>query len=851
MAEVGSYYISIVPSMSGFTKSVKAQLGDLGTQSGTAFNSSFIDIVRGSAIGTALGNVASSIGSLFMEGISTGISRLDTLENFPRVMESFGYSAESASAAVEMIMEHLRGLPTASQDVVTLTQAISDSTGDLDTAARAALGFNDMLLAAGASSQETATATGVLNRVLGKQSATAAQWQSIVSVMPKQMSMVAESMLGAGASTEDLHAALEDGTVSWNDMLDAIIKLDEEGTGAVSSFAEQAKANSIGIGSSLQNIQNRIGAGWANVLKAIGQQEIHDLLENVADGLKAPLDALADGISYLKEKIGETSIFENAATVFQTIGEAIASLWQDGGPEMLQGLADSLINLADNAFQWLADHGEVVTAAVYGIVGALAAMAGFKIAGAITTLPALFTALSTAMMACPFITVVTLIAAVATALYGFFTKTEAGQKIVQKFGDLMGKTWEGLKRDTQKMVQIIKREWDSFKSTISNAVNNIKTVATNTFTAMKQIVINIWTTLKAKVGDTVNNLKTTVSNVWNGIKTAVTNTVNTIKTTITNIWNAIKTAVTTTVNTIKSTITGVWDGIKTSVSTKVNELKTSVSTAWDAVKTTASTKWNNVKSTISSTWDGIKSTVNSKVNEFKTNLDNGWSRIKSGASTQWDGIKSTITNKFGDAKSAVSTKLGEMRTAITGFSPTFKAIAAPAIGSVSGALDSIRSAITSFAPRFSTIAAPVIGSISGALDTIRTAVSNFLPSFPQISWPIPSMPHIPLPHFSISWSSILGGVVKVPHVSFDGWWAKGGIFDQASIIGIGEAGREAALPLNARTYGEIAKGISTQMGGSGGVVITGNTFYVREEADIDRIADALERKWRRERMAIA
>ena len=113
------------------------------------------------------------------------------------------------------------------------------------------------------------------------------------------------------------------------------------------------------------------------------------------------------------------------------------------------------------------------------------------------------------------------------------------------------------------------------------------------------------------------------------------------------------------------------------------------------------------------------------------------------------------------------------------------------------------------------------------------------------------MPHIPLPHFSISWNSILGGVVKIPYVSFDGWWAKGGIFDSASIIGIGEAGREAALPLNARSYGEIAKGISTQMGGAGGVTITGNTFYVREEADIQRIADALERKWRRERMAMA
>ena len=86
---------------------------------------------------------------------------------------------------------------------------------------------------------------------------------------------------------------------------------------------------------------------------------------------------------------------------------------------------------------------------------------------------------------------------------------------------------------------------------------------------------------------------------------------------------------------------------------------------------------------------------------------------------------------------------------------------------------------------------------------------------------------------------------------FDGisWYAKGGVFDAASIIGIGEKGREAALPLNEKTYGEIAKGITNELG-TAGVTVTGNTFVIREEADIERIAEALDRKIRRERMAM-
>lgn len=40
------------------------------------------------------------------------------------------------------------------------------------------------------------------------------------------------------------------------------------------------------------------------------------------------------------------------------------------------------------------------------------------------------------------------------------------------------------------------------------------------------------------------------------------------------------------------------------------------------------------------------------------------------------------------------------------------------------------------------------------------------------------------------------------------WYANGGVFDSPQVIGIGEAGREAALPMNDTVYAEIAKGIN-------------------------------------------
>ena len=141
MAELGTYYITIMPEMSQFTGEVKKALSTAGNQGGKSFSTSFANIVKGSAIGTALGGLASKAGNAIMSGLDTGIRRLDTLKNYPRVLESLGYSSDAAAKSIKTITDHLDGLPSSTQDLVALTQSIADSTGDLDLATTAALGL--------------------------------------------------------------------------------------------------------------------------------------------------------------------------------------------------------------------------------------------------------------------------------------------------------------------------------------------------------------------------------------------------------------------------------------------------------------------------------------------------------------------------------------------------------------------------------------------------------------------------------------------------------------------------------------------------------------------------------------
>ena len=846
MAELGTYYITIMPDMSQFTGEVKAALGTAGTTGGKSFGGKFSDVLKGSAIGTALGGLAQRAGRSIMNGMDVGIKRLDTLKNYPKVMEALGYSTDDADRSIKTIMQHLDGLPSSTQDLVTLTQAISDSTGDLDLATAAALGFNDMLLANGASAAEVATAQGVLNRVLGKGSATAAQWQSLTSVMPAQLGMVAKAMLGSTASTEDLHAALEDGTVSWNDFLKAIAELDQSGYidengRKLASFEQQARANSHGIGTAIENVKNRIGAGWASIFDAVGQEAISGTIDKMSYGVKSAMQRIAEGITYLKDKIGQTKIGENLAKIGEAVGGALKNLAATGA-EKLKPIADAMVDFIDKALQWVVDHGDLVASLLAGIGTALAFKGALGAVNTITgvasglgalgkalplvskfsDLPAAFALASEAggplsgmfsglggiigfVAANPMVAIGAAIAAVAGGLVYFFTQTKKGREIWGKFCDGLKKFGTSVAKDVKGGLDKIKQnladnkvQWQQFKTNIAKW--NEET---------RQNVLKKWTAIKDSLTKQVKEAKSNVVKNWQESKRQVAEWNEKIRQDAASKWAAISTAIGNKLTAIKTAATNAW-----------NNLKSTAAKTWDNMKSTATSKWNNIKSTITTICGNIKSTVTTKVNEIKSVASSAWDSMKTTAGSKFDSIKSTISSKMGDAKSAVSGKLNEMKSAITGFAPKFKQIAAP-----------------------------VIGSISGALQSIRDKVTSFKPSFPTISWPKPSMPHIPTPHFSTTWTSILGGVVKIPKVSFDGWWAKGGVFDTASIIGIGEAGKEAALPLNRHTYGEIARGISRE--GAGGITINVNSLVVREEADIKKVASELNRQIKRERWAMA
>lgn len=87
------------------------------------------------------------------------------------------------------------------------------------------------------------------------------------------------------------------------------------------------------------------------------------------------------------------------------------------------------------------------------------------------------------------------------------------------------------------------------------------------------------------------------------------------------------------------------------------------------------------------------------------------------------------------------------------------------------------------------------------------------------------------PHLEVAWEQLAGnsvlsrllGITAIPHLSVS-WYARGGIFDNPSLIGVGEAGAEAVVPLeNTKWMDVVADNILERM--------TSQSF-------VDRLAEA-------------
>lgn len=231
---------------------------------------------------------------------------------------------------------------------------------------------------------------------------------------------------------------------------------------------------------------------------------------------------------------------------------------------------------------------------------------------------------------------------------------------------------------------------------------------------------------------------------------------------------------------------------------------------WDKIKEWAGKlaeavreSWENMKQKISDTWDNLKEKTSAAMENIRSAIQTKWESIKTGISSKVEAIKTKVSSAFDAIKSKADSIWNSIKTGIT-------------------------------------------QKIESARDAVSRAIDR-MKGFFNFSW---SLPHLALPHFSIS-GSFSFNPPSVPHLSVE-WYRKameGGMIlnrptlfgmKNGSLLGAGEAGPEAVVGVHSlmemiqRAVNSVQQTMTVNYGG-----VTINV-YGAEGQDIAALADEIE-----------
>lgn len=241
-----------------------------------------------------------------------------------------------------------------------------------------------------------------------------------------------------------------------------------------------------------------------------------------------------------------------------------------------------------------------------------------------------------------------------------------------------------------------------------------------------------------------------------------------------------------------------WGGVWNDVTSGVEQFKSDVASKWEGFKQDASNAWENIKSTVSEKAQGAADWVSDK-----------WNTLQTATQTYFGGIASTVQNDMNTAMQVGSSAGSALQAALSGDWSTAEAEAANAFNAIkdniSQKMDNAQQNAVRVADAIGNkLGFPGLGEkVNGVFNSVRDFMKNPIENAWNFIKDIPGkimsifggikieLPKIKMPHFNVSWNDV--GPIKLPSVSVD-WYARGGYFDKASIIGVGEAGGEYVAP---------------------------------------------------------
>ena len=331
--------------------------------------------------------------NMIASSTDAAIARFDTLQNFPKVMSNLGISSSEAEKSIAKMSEKLMGLPTRLDQGAMAVQRFASANGDVARSTDLFLAVNNAILAGGASAEIQSSALEQLSQAYAKGKPDMMEWRTLMTAMPAQLKQIATAMGYVDASA--LGEALREGSVSMDEFMDTIVRLNTEGLEGFSNFETQARAATGGISTALTNMKSRIATGVAGLIEAVNKGLEENGFGTIASNLEQLGTTIKDGLIALSPYI----------------------------IDIISWLSTALPNI----IEWIQYMAPFLAPIIAGFVAFRAVLATMSIIKTITTAFMLFNAV---LVANPIALIIALIAALVVGIIMLWNKCEWFRNLV-------------------------------------------------------------------------------------------------------------------------------------------------------------------------------------------------------------------------------------------------------------------------------------------------------------------------------------------------------------------------------------------------------------------------------------